>query len=150
MKQILLARNKVILIDDEDYIFLSQFTWHLQESMPGYFYAFNGKQQAMHRIIMNSPNNFDIDHIDGNGLNNCRSNLRVCSHRENLCNRKTQKHSSLFKGVFWNKQAQKWRAQIRVYGRAIHLGYFDKEMDAFEAYKRAALKYQGEYARLSS
>jgi len=87
-----------------------------------------------------------IDHVDGNGLNNQKANLRVASHAENCANRRINRNNtSGFKGVSKNKE--RWQAYIRVAYRQIHLGYFDTPEEAAEAYDRAAIAYFGEFAK---
>jgi len=105
----------------------------------------------MHRIIMDAEKGEEIDHRDGNGLNNQRCNLRLCTHRQNLMNRrKTHKRcSSKFRGVSWEKRSGKWCAQIMIHYRHIHLGYFDDEVLAALAYNEAATKHFGEFAHLN-
>lgn len=148
-----------VFIDDEDAERVLQYTWHVT-----YCYrrgrAFlknvrtdiikNNKKTGLllHRLII--PNKSMIDHIDGNPLNNKKSNLRACSNSENVKNvNKYSNNTSGFKGVSWHKRVQKFFAQIGNDGSKIHLGYFDSAKDAALAYNKAALKYHGEFARLN-
>lgn len=102
----------------------------------------------MHRLIMNSKKGELIDHIDGNGLNNCRSNLRVCSHAENIRNRKTHKNNkSGYKGVCRDKT--RWRSRIAINGKVIPLGGYRTALEAAQAYNDAAPRFHGEFARLN-
>lgn len=104
----------------------------------------------MHQLILFSPKPLEIDHVDGNGLNNQRMNLRICTHLQNTMNRKKSKgKSSVFKGVVWNKEKNNWRARIRVNKKLIHLGYFFIEAEAAKIYNIAAVKYFKEFARLN-
>lgn len=90
-----------------------------------------------------------VDHIDGNGLNNTRVNLRVANSTENARNTRLRKdNTSGFKGVTWHKKNRKWRAVIKVDGGQKHLGMFDTLEAAYAAYCKAALHYFGEFARL--
>jgi hypothetical protein len=86
-----------------------------------------------------------IDHVDGDGLNNQKRNLRKATPTQNGGNRVIQKHSSKFKGVTWWKKPKKWVACIR-FNTRIHLGYFESETDAAKAYDAAALKLFGDFA----
>jgi hypothetical protein len=147
VKEIELTQGFKTTVDDEDYERLNKRKWHLQREKCGLLYAVSSDRVLMHRLILNPPGHFEIDHRDGNGLNNYRSNLRRCTHRQNICNRKVQKHSSLFKGVIWCPRLGKWRAEIRVWGKKIHLGLFTSETEASESYNKAAKSYQGEFAR---
>ena len=91
-----------------------------------------------------------IDHIDRNGLNNQRNNLRDSTRSQNNANRGLNKNNtSGYKGVCWNKQKQKWHARIRVNYKYVQLGLFDNIKDAARAYNKAALKYFGEFAWLN-
>jgi hypothetical protein len=102
----------------------------------------------MHRVLMGDPPGMEIDHIDSDGLNNMRSNLRVATHAENQRNsRISPKNSSGFKGVSWHKKNRRWHAQISVDGKKLHLGYFDTPEEAHAAYVAASERLHGEFAR---
>ncbi|HLK61573.1 MAG TPA: AP2 domain-containing protein [Chthonomonadaceae bacterium] len=104
----------------------------------------------MHRLIMQPQADQQVDHINGNGLDNRRSNLRVCSLQQNLRNTGNQAGStSCYKGVYWKKSVGRWVARISVEGKQRHLGYFRDEEEAACAYDRAARIAYGEYARLN-
>ncbi len=102
----------------------------------------------MHRLL--NPDVPEQDHFDGNGLNNCRSNLRTCTHSENHAARPLQRNStSGFKGVSYAKRERLWRAYIVKMRRQQGLGYFTTAEEAARAYDRAALTAFGEFARLN-
>lgn len=161
MKAIPLTQGREALVDDCDFEYLMQWTWWFA-SMPRYTgYArrkrINGDSGVyMHCLIGSraglSFEGQQIDHVDGNGLNNCRSNLRVATHAQNQQHRPRLNcnNTSGFKGVGWKKHAGKWEAHIGVNGRKQHLGYFDDPRDAALAYNSAALEYYGEFACLNS
>jgi hypothetical protein len=89
-----------------------------------------------------------VDHIDGDGLNNQRSNLRLATHTENLRNQRIRRdNTSGFKGVSWSKASGKWVAQIRMTGKIKYLGSFTTPEEAYAAYCAAALELHGEFAR---
>ena len=91
-----------------------------------------------------------VDHINGNGTDNRRENLRVVTHAQNLMNRPGwRKSSSKYKGVTFYKRDQKWQAKICPSGKTMHLGYFDQELDAAKAYNAAAMQHFGKYAVLN-
>lgn len=139
------------VVDAADYEALSKTKWYLIKSAGKFPLKYakmwkKGKTTGLHSILMNPPKGKVVDHIDGDGLNNRRSNLRICSTSENMMNRGKQlNNTSGFKGVF--RERKKWRARIRVNGNAIYLGCFDDKLKAYEAYKKACIKYHGEYAK---
>jgi hypothetical protein len=114
----------------------------------------NGRLVKIHRIILErivgrplSRNEF-TDHVDGNPLNNCRSNLRLATNAENLRNtKKRSDNTSGYKGVHWDKEKQKWGVHIGINGKIKFIGRFTDIEEAREAYKQAAIKYHGEFAR---
>jgi len=107
----------------------------------------------MHREIIGAPHGQPVDHLDGNGLNNCRSNLRLANQSQNLANRCITPHSSRYKGVFFNRQPathrSPWWARIKYHGKNIHIGVFKSEWEAAIAYNEHALRLQGDFARLN-
>lgn len=156
MKQIKLSQGKVTLVDDEDFDFFNQWKWDSQKSRNTYFakrYArikekFSERTILMHRVIMKTPQGMVVDHIDGNGLNNQRSNLRNCSNTENLRNQRINKNNtSGAKGVSRNRN--KWMASIRINGKQKNLGRYTDKKDAVIAYNEAAKKHYGEFALLN-
>lgn len=150
MKEIPLTRGLVALIDDEDYAAVSKFKWHAQWSRRT-FYAKRrdgDKHVALHQILI--PGVLQIDHRDGNGLNNQRSNLRSATAGENSRNRGPNKNNaSGWKGVSWYKAGRKWRATIYVQGKNRLLGSFDDSVEAAKAYDAAARELHGQFARLN-
>jgi len=105
-----LTQGKFTVVDAEDYPSLSQFTW-FAEGTPNNYYAVrkeNGKSIKMHRQILNAPDHLVVDHIDHNGLNNRKSNLRLCTFAENCRNlRNIRPKTSKYKGVHWRKRSKK-------------------------------------------
>ena len=103
----------------------------------------------MHREIMNTPTHLQIDHINGNTLDNRKENLRICTNQQNGFNKKNPlKNNKLgIKGVCWHKKIKKFMASIKINDKSIHLGYFNVLGDADSAYRIAELKYFGEFAR---
>ena len=113
---------------------------------------YNHKTLNAHRIAWylqtgEDPHGMTIDHVNGNRADNRFENLRIASHKENSRNRKKSGNkTSKYKGVYWYKRHQKWKATIGYEGRTIHLGYFHDEYEAHLAYCKAALELQGEFA----
>jgi hypothetical protein len=105
----------------------------------------------MHRCIIKVPPGMVIDHINHNGLDNRKANLRIATHAQNSRNTKKQrpKTASQYKGVPWNSTLKKWRAQITLNGKRISLGCFEDEIQAAKAYDNAARKYHGAFAALN-
>ncbi len=147
-----LTRGLFAIVDADDYLWLSKYTW-FAEGTDKNFYAVRkagGKSIKMHRQIMNAPGHLVVDHIDHNGLNNRKENLRICTFAENCRNLRASRHkSSKYKGVHRNKRLKKWAAQITCDHKTHHLGYFHDEIDAAKAYDRAAAELFGEFASLN-
>lgn len=145
MKKIPLTRGQFALVDDSDYAFLSQWNWYASRSgRSNTFYADRHgprperKVIRMHRLLVDAPESMVVDHIDGNGLNNQRKNLRVCTQTGNMMNRGKQKNNkSGHKGVFWHSIGKKWCAQIAAPGQKRHIGLFKTKEAASRAYKIA-------------
>jgi hypothetical protein len=153
-KVIKLTKGQIAIVDDEDYDFLSQWKWHFnQDRYGGYATKMikKGKKRLalkMHRLIMAVSNNMQIDHINGNKLDNRKINLRICNVQENMRNRGNQKNNtSGYKGVNFFKN--KWRSYIYVNKKQIFLGYFKELSDAVHAYNDASLKYFGDFSKLN-
>lgn len=155
MKQIPLTRGMFALVDDRDFEWLNQWKWCAHLSHNEKFRAareegarHERKTILMHRLICAATKGVQVDHINGDPLDNQRKNLRVCSASQNQWNRGVQRdNTSGFKGVDWRESHSKWRARIQVFSRMIHLGYFLTAAAAGRAYKAAARKYYGEFAR---
>ena len=99
---------------------------------------------------MNAPKGMVVDHIDGNGLNNRKSNLRICTKAQNVHNSRPRTNtSSKYKGVFWNKANKKWSATIHKGDKWTYIGGFDDEKEAARAYDRKAAEFFGEFAYLN-
>ena len=102
----------------------------------------------MHRLIINVPQEMQTDHINRNGLDNRRENLRICTQMQNNQNCKPHKNSSsIFKGVHWSKWTRKWMASIMQDYKNMYLGYYDSEIEAAKTYDRKAKELFGKFAR---
>lgn len=150
MKKIQLTQNKYVLVDDEDYIKLNQYNWHVCKGKSTYYAIRRScklkKTIYMHRVIMNPPNNLNIDHINHNGLDNRKENLRMCNQSQNLGNSRISKHNtSGMKGVCWDKRNKKWIVRIKIYGKNKHLGRFKDKNSAKNVYEKAAKQHFGSF-----
>lgn len=149
MKRIKLTQGKFALVDDADYEMLNKWKWCAIKSGKN-FYAQRYHSIIMHREILQTPKGLETDHIDGNGLNNQRSNLRIATHSQNGKNRgKCNNNTSGFKGVSWNKKNKRWQANIKINGKRKYLGEFTSKELAHIAYCEACTKYHGEFANLN-
>ena len=145
-----LTKGQVALVDDEDFAWLSQWSWCLNSR--GYAVRAerkDGKSFAvlMHRQVLGLvPGDGRVaDHRNHNRLDNRRSNLRACSNAENVASQKRGRQDR-YKGTSWSPSAAKWEAYICPGGSKLTLGYFDDPIDAALAYDRAALAHFGEFA----
>lgn len=147
MISIPLTRNKSAIIDNEDLPVIGNRKWHCTAN--GYAAQRRGKNIVwMHRVIMDTPVGMDTDHINGDRLDNRRSNLRFATRSQNMINTSRRAdNKSGHKGVTWSDRNHKWYACIRVSGKSISLGFYDSIYDASNAYKNASLKYFGDFAR---
>ena len=154
MKLIKLTRGKITEVCDADYEWLTSMgSWCCKKGYAARTTRQNGidRMVLMHRLIMDAPEDVQVDHIDGNKLNNQRNNLRLCTGAENQRNRGVLSNSrSGIKGVSWYPPSRKWQAKIKVDGQQIHLGCFHNWADAAAAYDKAAVEYHGEFAQLNN
>jgi hypothetical protein len=113
----------------------------------------------MHHLAIDVPPGCFCDHINHNGLDNRKANLRVATRKQNVWHRRKfsgrtydglkQPSRSKYKGVDWSKEMKRWRVRIRVNGKRLYLGSFENEIDAAKAYDEASKKYHGEFAALN-
>lgn len=149
-----------VLIDLEDIEKCKQYKWHIQKVNENYFRvcAYNKgntpKLLKLHRLLMDvhtKDNSIEVDHVNGNTLDNRKRNLRLCKHSDNMKNIKTPtNNSSGFKGVELRKDTGKWTAFIECDGNKVNLGCFDNKENAIKARKDKELELFGEYSRLHS
>lgn len=154
MTKIALTNGHFALVDDEDFPKLNAVnwsasrqgkTWYAYRHLPG-----SHKTKGMHRVLMGDPIGMQIDHINGNGLHNQRSNLRIVTSVQNSRHRpKNVNNASGFKGVFFHKASSKWISQIRVDRKLLHLGLFTDKREAAQAYNAAAIEHFGQFAHLN-
>jgi hypothetical protein len=156
MKIIPLNGGVFAQVDDADYILLRQYKWYaFKPCKIWYASRYNPKKRkcniTMHREIMKPPSTKEIDHIDGNGLNNQRNNLRICTHQQNAWNQGVKLGNTTgFKGVKFDRSRGKYEAEIRIQGRKKFLGRFSSPTEAAQAYDRMDIKIHGEFANKQS
>lgn len=132
------------IIDDEDFEEVSKYKWYFNR----YVLTTSSKiTKSLHRFIMKPKSNELIDHINRNTLDNRKCNLRICNYSENNRNRKSKNN---VKGIRWLSNRNKWQARITINKKQIFLGYFDKKIDAINAYNNAALLYHKQFSKLNT
>jgi len=140
------------MVDDEDFYVLKNMTWglHKVHTMHNSFYArttISGKCITMHQFLVNAPKGFQVDHKDGNGLNNQKINLRACTQKQNSANlRKNKRNTAGFKGVHFNRSRNIFQSYITPDGKHIYLGSYKTAQEAAIAYDQAAIEHYGEFA----
>lgn len=154
--EIPLTQGKVALIDDEDWPLVAGHKWRAYKNGHSFYAASdvggrrNKRTLQMHRLLLGAMPGQFVDHKDRNGLNNTRSNLRLCTKAQNAQNsRKYARGSSLYKGVRWRPERQKWFASIGTHPNVRWLGTFTDPVEAAKAYDAAAKQLFGEFARLN-
>jgi hypothetical protein len=148
-REIILCSGEKVLVDDEDYKLLNSVKWYASYTSSNVYaihsFRIKGIKRTvlMHQFILTPEDGFDIDHINGEGLDNRRCNLRLVTRRQNLQNRHTEK-SSQYPGVSWNKRYKKYASQITINGKAHGIIMCDDEFEAFTAYRVAVKVLTGE------
>ena len=151
MKEIQLTNGKIALVDDEDYEYINQFTWHSNSDGYATRCAWiegtrTSKRYYMHRLIMNTPKGMFTDHINRDRLDNRKSNLRICNASQNRANETLgNTNKSGKRGVYWSKVCNKWRAVIGFNNQLISLGYYDDINKASEVYSEKAKELFGDF-----
>ncbi len=143
--------NREVIIDPEDAAVVLSRSWCVSKKGECFYVMDRKNNIYLHRLLMGAHVGKVIDHINGNSLDNRKVNLRECTHKENIRNRrgKNKNNTSGFKGVFWAEYTKRWRAQIKVDRKTKFLGYYKNALDAAKAYDAAALKFHGVFASLN-
>ena len=156
-RRIPLTQGKYAIVDPEDFERLNKHKWYACKST-NTFYAGRtnrvGKKYIsirMHREVIHPPDHLFVDHINHNGLDNRKANLRTATFAQNSYNRIhfRKSESSKYTGVSWKKQKKKWIVLIRYNCKNKFIGYFKDEIQAAKAYDKAAMKYHGQFASLN-
>ena len=163
-RKIRLTQGKYAIVDPGDFEKLCQCKWCIRKNKKTIYAhrtAYKMKNTVlmhrmkntilMHRQIMHAEKGILIDHINHNGLDNRKANLRFATYGQNAWNSKKgiNRGSSKYKGVSWDKRMKKWRAMICNNYKRMHLGFFDNEKAAAKVYNEAAIKYRGQFALLN-
>jgi len=159
-RRIPLTQGKYAIVDVEDYERVNRYKWYIKGgSRSSTYYAARTITISrairilvcMHRFIINAPDGLEVDHINGNGLDNRKANLRLATNAQNARNKAKRRNArvSRYKGVKRNKKGKRWFATINYNGQRIYLGTYDTEIQAARAYDRAACKLHKEFARLN-
>lgn len=154
---LVLTQNQLCEVDEPDLKLLGKYRWYADKGHNTYYAKTNIKQEdgkrkrlKMHQLLMRTPKGMHTDHINHDGLDNRRENLRVCTASQNQMNSRLRKGStSKYKGVHWNKSKKRWCVRIKLNGKRKHLGYFTTEQEAALAYNKAAKEHFGKYANLN-
>lgn len=158
-REVPLTRGYVALVSVEDYERVIPFKWNVRidPKKRTQYAQRNVKRpdgtyttEKMHRFILNAPKGVEVDHVNNNGLDNTRGNLRLANHAENQQNKGLfRNNTSGYKGVAWHKATGKWQARISIDGKNKHLGLFEDAISAALCYDKAAKEYQKEFAVLN-
>ena len=162
MKTIPLTQGYFTKVDDDDYkkyaiyrwcvsISYSRGTKSIRAIRKEYSNKYKkGKTRHLSRVILNALKGKNVDHINGDTLDNRKSNLRLCTSGENIRNQvKRCDNTSGYKGVSWSSEREKWEAKIQLNNKTIHLGRYKNKKEAAQAYNNAAIKYHKNFARLN-
>lgn len=147
-----LTRGYEAIIDAADAEFVGQWNWcaHVKDRTVYAIRAHKGRSLYLHRALTQAEKGLEVDHRDGDGLNNRRENLRVGTTSQNQFNsRRPSNNKSGYKGVFWDKRAKKWRAAIKKDRVCRELGFFETPEQAYWAYCEASAELHGEFGRVA-
>jgi hypothetical protein len=150
-----LTKGKFAIIDPEDLDRVSAHKWCAFKGRNTYYAGRGVKRDgkwtttSLHRFLMDDPPGMQVDHINGDGLDCRRSNIRVSTHSQNQSNRKATVRTSAYRGVSWHARQKKWRAAISHDNKHIHIGHFSSEEEAARAYDAKAKSIKGEFAALN-
>lgn len=147
-----LTQGLFATVDAEDVEAVSRFKWHVSVCVRGHRYAKAYDKAVpivMHRLLTKAPDGMVVDHIDGDGLNNRRANIRVCTQSQNIMNRRGLEHRLGVKGLRLDSRTGRWGAGVTVAGKRTWLGTFKTEAEARSAYNEAIQRLHGEFAVLN-
>ena len=158
MPEVALTQGLVAFVDEADLPLIAGYSWSAMRIRNTWYacayqrgsHGSNGRKNIlMHRLLLDAPKGVQVDHRNGDGLDNRRSNLRLASASQNQMNRHVSAGRSRFKGVTWDGRGERWVVRTQMDGEARHVGYFADELEAARAYDLAALDRFGEFAQLN-
>lgn len=159
MKIIKLTKNRFAVVDDADYDRVRKHVWYARKNQTGNWYAattirINGKRKQihMHKFLLNIMGRYPlVDHVDRDGLNNRRCNLRISTHQQNTRHsvKRRGHYTSIHKGVCWSSSDRRWLCQVGLGNRKMYRKMFKNEIDAAKEYNRIAREVFGSYAILN-
>lgn len=160
MRYINLTQKKKAIVDDEYYKVVSKYKWHYVDAYTPRKNGYARRQLRqggkaigyvrMHHLILPFKKGYMVDHINGNGLDNRRKNLRLVTKSQNMMNSGVRVNNvSGYKGVSWVSREKKWRVTIWKENKQFDIGRFEDKVEAVKAYNQAAKMYHGEYAKLN-
>jgi hypothetical protein len=150
--EVRMRSGHIVIIDLQDASLLDDPSWYVNRcGNIDYVHRRYQKPHGLHQVILGVDDGYEIDHINGSGLDNRRSNLRRATHAQNMANRPVSKSNKCgFKGVYWDSRWKKWRADIKKDGKTIHIGSYLTAEEAAVAYDATATSLFGEFARTNA
>jgi hypothetical protein len=156
-RRIPLTKEKYAVVDPDDYQRLSEYNWHVKKTAHTLYAKRSARtgntmtQIYMHRCVIKLPAGMVADHINHNGLDNRKANLRPVTRAQNSQHKKkiNTKSRSMYKGIYYDRRDKVWCARITCNGKTTHLGSFKDEIEAAKTYDQAAKKYHGQFAGLN-
>lgn len=149
------VKGQRVLIDRADMVLVAHLPWHLLPRPNGRGYYVRAPiwprkgSIVLHRLLLAAPPGKEVDHINGEGLDNRRANLRICDGLQNRWNARTPRtNTSGYMGVQWRKRDQKWEARYRDNGKIVRVGYFATREEAAAAWRDAVTKARGEFQHI--
>ena len=144
-----LLTGETFLFDGEDFQKINSTMWYRsRQGARGESYVVDCRDQGLHRVILDAPQGKVVDHINLDPLDNRKCNLRLCSHRENQCNRNLQSNNtSGVAGVHWSKRRKTWIARVKYYGSEVHLGAYPSLTEAAQARNEGVERLYGGFGK---
>lgn len=152
-----LTRGKFAIVDASDADAVNAYAWHAAERLGTTYAACSSLRRSggpvlyLHRLLMKPAEGQHVDHVNGDGLDCRRENMRLCTNAENRRNMRIKRGVSQYKGVSANRTNSRrcWEAYVFFENRKIHLGSYETEQEAARAYNAAAIEFHQEFAKLN-